>query len=215
MEITYLGHSSFKLRGKSATVITDPFDGTMVGFPYPKHTAGDILLVSHDHKDHNNVGAVEGSPFVVSGPGEYDIKGVSVIGIPSFHDSKKGNDRGDNTMYHIEMDGINIAFLGDQGSIPTTQEYEKLDGVDILILPVGGDVTITPKEANDIIAEVEPAIVIPMHYKTAKHNPKVFGTLSDLPTFLKAIDKEGISPVSKFSTTKDKLPTETYVVIFE
>ena len=115
MDIFPLGHSSFRIKGKSVTVVTDPFDPQMVGFPFPKHISADIVTVTHPHKDHNNVGAVEGNPFVIQGPGEYEVKGVGVIGMSSYHDEQKGKERGLNTLYHIEIDGINVVHLGDSG----------------------------------------------------------------------------------------------------
>src|SRR5437764_763688 len=107
MDITYLGHSSFKFKGKKTTVVTDPFDPTMVGLKFPKVEA-DIVTVSHGHPDHNATSLVGGSPFIVSGPGEYEIMGVSIIGVDSFHDGVKGKERGRNTIYNIEVEGIHI-----------------------------------------------------------------------------------------------------------
>lgn len=215
MEITSLGHSSFRIKGKTATLVTDPFDSEMVGFPFPRHVSADIVTVSHEHKDHNAVNAIEGSPFVIQGPGEYEIKGVSVIGVSSYHDAEKGEKRGKNIIYRIEIDGISVVHLGDLGGTLSTSEIERLDGVDILMIPVGGDVTIDSTAAAALLSEIDPAIVIPMHYKTKKHNEKIFGTLSPVSVFLKAIDKEDLQPQPKLSVTKDKLPTERQVVVLE
>ena len=107
MDITYLGHSSFKLRGKQATLVTDPY-GSLIGLSYPKHTEADIVTVSHDHEDHNAVRLVDGNPFIVSGPGEYEIKGVGVVGLGVYHDDQKGEKRGKSTIFRIEIDGLSI-----------------------------------------------------------------------------------------------------------
>jgi len=215
MDISYLGHASFKIKGKHASVLIDPFDPEMVGFPFPKHTSADIVCITHEHKDHNNKSLVEGSPFIISGPGEYEMKGVQIIGIPSFHDSEEGKARGRMTLYHITIDEVNIVHLGDLGTMLTKDDIEKLDGVDILMVPVGGVFTITPEEAAKIVAELEPAIVIPMHYKTEKHSKTSFGSFLPVSAFLKAIGSENITPIPKLSVGKDRLPTEMQIVVLE
>src|SRR3989304_462301 len=113
MDITYLGHSSFRLRGKQASLVTDPYHSQMVGLKFPRHVTADVVTVSHNHEDHNATAAVEENPFVISGPGEYEVKGVNVLGIASFHDDAKGAKRGRNIIYRIEMDGVAIVHLGD------------------------------------------------------------------------------------------------------
>jgi len=214
MDIFPLGHSSFRIKGKSVTVATDPFDPQMVGFPFPKHISADIVTVTHPHKDHNNIGAVEGNPFVIQGPGEYEVKDVGVIGMSSYHDEQKGKERGLNTLYHIEIDGINVVHLGDLGIMLSKEEIEKLDGVDILFVPVGGKVTITIQDAQRLISELEPTIIIPMHYKTSKHS-KGFEEMASVQPFLKIMGKEEVTPVPKLSITKDKLPSEMQIVVLE
>jgi len=215
MDIYPLGHSAFRIKGKSVTVITDPFDGSMVGFPFPKHVAGDIVTVSHGHEDHNKTSLVEGDPYIVEGPGEYEIKGVGIIGIPVFHDEKKGETRGSVTAYHMEIDGINIVHLGDIGAPLTSDDVERLDGVDILFIPVGGSVTLDLSQIANVISEIEPSIVIPMHYRTSRHNPKVFGDLAPVSAFLKIMGKEDVQPIPKLSITKDRMPTEMQIVVLE
>ncbi|HUD18917.1 MAG TPA: MBL fold metallo-hydrolase [Patescibacteria group bacterium] len=215
MDITYFGQSSFRLRGKSATVVIDPFDPGAVGLKFPKHTEADIVTVSHDHKDHNAVSEVEGSPFVVNGPGEYEIKGVGVVGMSVFHDDQKGAVRGKNTIYRIEIDGLSIVHLGDLGHTLSSEQVDELDGVNILLVPVGGFYTIDAARAVQIIRDIEPSIVIPMHYKTEGLNPKLGDVLAPLSVFMKEIGKEGIVPQPKLSITKDKLPAEMQVVVLE
>jgi L-ascorbate metabolism protein UlaG (beta-lactamase superfamily) len=216
MEITSLGHASFKIRGKSVTVVTDPFDPKVVGLAFPKHVSADIITISHAHPDHNAAASIEGTPFVVSGPGEYEVHNVSIIGISTFHDDAKGEKLGRNTMYHMEMEGVNIAHLGDLGHMLSSAEIEKLDGVDILFIGVGGgEHMLSPKDAATLVGEIEPKVVIPMHYKTDKHDEKTFGSLESLSVFLKEMGKEAVQPVPKFVTTKDKLPQEMQVIVLE
>lgn len=214
MEIAYLGHSSFKLKGKKTTVVTDPFDPKSVGLKFAKIDA-DIVTVSHQHQDHNAVNLVTNAPFVVHGPGEYEIKGVSIIGVPSYHDNEKGELRGTNTMYSIEIDGIHIVHLGDLGHKLTEKEVETLGAVDILLVPVGGVYTITAKQAAELIPDIDPSIVIPMHYGRPELDQKVYGELTDLQTFLKAVGAEAVAPQSKVSITKDKLPDALQIIVLE
>ena len=215
MDISYLGHSSFKLRGKTATVVTDPYDSDMVGIKFPKHTTADIVTISHDHPDHNAVSGVEGAPFVVSGPGEYEIKGVGVVGVGVYHDDVNGAKRGKNTIYRIELDGISIVHLGDLGHELSSAHVDSLDGVDILIVPVGGVYTIDATEAAKVVGEIEPTIVIPMHYNQPGLNQKAFGEVSGVDAFLKEMGKTDVVAQPKFSITKDKLPEEMQLVVLQ
>lgn len=215
MDITYLGHSSFKIRGKNAIVVTDPFASEEVGLKFPKHIEADIVTVSHGHGDHNATSAVEGTPHVVAGPGEYEIKGVGVVGVSVYHDDEKGTKRGRNTIYRIEIDGVSIVHLGDLGHVLSSAQVDELDGVNILLVPVGGVYTITPQQAAQVIADIDPAIVIPMHYGRPELNQKAFGELSPLAVFLKEMGKEGLTPVPKLAITKDKLPAEMQLVVLE
>ncbi len=215
MDITYLGHSSFRIRGKNATVVTDPYETSLVGLKFPRHTTADIVTISHEHEDHNAVGALEGSPFVIRGPGEYEVKGISVIGVGVFHDDVKGAKRGPNTIYRIEVDGMSIVHLGDLGHMLSETEVDALDGVDILLVPVGGVYTIDAATAAGVVGETDPSVVIPMHYRREGTNEKTFGQLSTVEPFLKEMGKEAIAPLPKLTMTKDKLPEEMQVVVLE
>jgi L-ascorbate metabolism protein UlaG (beta-lactamase superfamily) len=164
MEIIYLGHSSFRISGKTTKLITDPFDPEKVGLKFPKAEA-DIVTVSHSHFDHNKVDLVENVRKIVDGPGEYEIGGVSIIGIHTFHDNKKGAERGKNTIYVIEIDGIKLLHLGDLGHSLTEAQKSEIGDIDVMFIPVGGVYTIDAKEAFEIVKSISPHIVIPMHYK--------------------------------------------------
>ncbi|MFZ2024921.1 MAG: MBL fold metallo-hydrolase [Microgenomates group bacterium] len=209
MDILSLGHSSFKLKGKSVTVVTDPFDSTFTGLKFPKHTACDIVTVSHEHKDHNEVAQLDGMPFEVNGAGEYDIKGVDIIGFATEH----GGDQPEkNTIYRIEMEDLNIVHLGDLGRLLTASEIDLLDGVDILFVPVGGTYTIDAVQAKKIISEIEPKVVIPMHYSRPG---LVIKDLAPVSVFLKEMEKEQVVAQPKFSISKGKLPEEMQVIVLE
>jgi len=214
MDITYLGHSSFKIRGKTGTVVTDPYNAE-VGLKFSKHVEADVITVSHDHGDHNAVSQVEGTPFIIHGPGEYEIKGVGVVGLSVYHDDQKGALRGRNTIYRIEIDGVSIVHLGDLGHMLTSDQVDELDGVNVLLVPVGGFHTIDSAVAVHLINEIEPSVVIPMHYGRPELNQKIFNQLSPLSVFLKEIGKEDTTPQPKLVLSKDKLPAEMQVVVLE
>src|SRR6185369_7759330 len=150
MEIVYLGHSSFKLSGKNTKLVTDPFDSSLVGLKYPKVEA-DIVTISHHHPDHDKSEQVSEVKKIVDGPGEYEIGGVSIIGISSFHDDKKGAERGKNTIYLIEMDGLKLLHLGDLGHLLTDKEKSEIGDIDVMFIPVGGEYTIDAKTAYELV----------------------------------------------------------------
>jgi L-ascorbate metabolism protein UlaG (beta-lactamase superfamily) len=210
MEITYLGHASFRLKGKKATVVTDPFDPNFTGLKLPK-VGADVVTVSHSHQDHNFPEGVEGNPFIAQGPGEYEVKDTFIKGVSAYHDSKKGSERGKVTLYNILIDEINVVHLGDLGETLTTDELEALGNVDVLLVPVGGGYTINAPSAAKVVSETEPKIVIPMHYR-------VEGLKFDLEpvsNFLKEMGKEGVEPLTKLIITKEKLPEELQVFLLE
>lgn len=214
MEINYLGHSSFKLRGRTGTVVTDPFDSISVGIKFPKVEA-DIVTISHGHDDHNYSIAVSGSPIIIDGPGEYEIKGIKIMGVASFHDEENGKLRGENTIYRIVIDGVSLVHLGDLGHKLNEKSLEILDGVDVLMIPVGGFYTISAVTAAEVVSQLEPKIVIPMHYLTADHDKKIFSQITGVDVFLKEMGKEDTKPQDKLSVTKDRLPSELTVVVLE
>jgi L-ascorbate metabolism protein UlaG (beta-lactamase superfamily) len=211
MDITYLGHSSFKLRGRDATLVTDPFDPEMVGIKYPKVEA-DIVTVSHDHPDHNFVSKISGAGMVVRGAGEYEIKGVSIIGIPTFHDDEGGKLRGKNIIYIIEMDNIRIAHLGDLGYKLGEKMIEQMGDLDVLFIPVGGVYTITPKIAADIVRDLEPAITIPMHYKSEDLKKEEFSKMAKVDEFLQEIGYD-VEKLDKLTIRKELINEEELKVV--
>jgi L-ascorbate metabolism protein UlaG (beta-lactamase superfamily) len=181
MEITWYGQSCFRLRSKGLAVITDPYNPE-IGLKVPRMSAT-IITVSHDHADHNHIAAVKSGAFVISGPGEYEIQGIFVLGIATFHDAKDGQESGRNTAYRIEFEDLSICHLGDLGHIPNQEQIELLTGADILLVPVGGHSTLNAAMAAEVVNLLEPRIVIPMHFKipgieTALDSPKRF--LSEL-----------------------------------
>ncbi|HRY52875.1 MAG TPA: MBL fold metallo-hydrolase [Candidatus Portnoybacteria bacterium] len=208
MVITWYGQSCFKIQSGDTVLFTDPFDKE-IGLTPPRSQA-DVVTVSHNHYDHNNREALSGEPLIVEGPGEYEIKGVEVRGIFSFHDDKEGKERGANTIYVIEMEGIKIGHLGDLGqSKLTAEQVEQIDGVDILMVPVGGTNTIDGETAVDIINQIEPRLVIPMHYKIPGLSLKADG----VDVFLKEMGIAKKETVDKLTIKKKDLPEEDMEVV--
>lgn len=216
MEVQFLGHSCFRIKGKKAILVTDPYD-SYIGFKMPKASA-DVITVSHQHQDHNNTSAVTGTtkrrePFIIAGAGEYEVSGVFVFGVSSFHDSENGVKRGQNTIYVINVDGMRLVHLGDLGHKLTDEQLEEVNGADILFIPVGGTFTIDPRVAVEVIGQIQPKIVIPMHYKTADYNPN-FGFKITADDFLKEIGVE-VKPMAKLIISRDKLPEEREMVVLK
>jgi len=213
MYITWLGHSCFKLQDKvgadGLTVVTDPYD-KKIGLKMPNFEA-DIVTVSHDHYDHNNISALRNNPFVVKGAGEYDIKGVLITGLQSDHDRKQGAERGKNIIFRIEMEDITITHLGDLGVKLDNKQLEKLTGTDVLLIPVGGRYTLSIDDAVETIASLEPRLVIPMHYQF----PGLAIELDGVEKFIKAV---GLKPTyeERLKISKKELPQEnTELVILK
>lgn len=167
VEIINLGHASFKLSGKTISIVCDPFKESVLGLKFPKVEA-DVVTVSHEHEDHSNRTGVKGDYICFDSPGEYEIKGAEIVGIKSYHDDKMGAERGLNTIFVYKIDDVKICHLGDLGHELTPEQIEKIDGIDVLIIPVGGKYTIDAKQAAKVISAIGPKIVIPAHYKAGK-----------------------------------------------
>lgn len=210
MIITWHGHSCFKIvnQGGHLTIITDPFD-KKIGLNPPRVSA-DIVTVSHDHYDHNNVKIIGDNPFVINSPGEYEIKGVRINGCLSFHDTDEGKERGINNIYLIEIDKIRICHLGDLGQEKLTdKQLEAIGQVDILMIPVGGNYTIGAGQAAKISKQLEPYLIIPMHYKL----PGLKIDLDDLEEFLKEMGISKKQAVEKLSIKKKDLANRQMEVV--
>lgn len=222
MQIIWHGQSCFQIissRGKNGqiNIVIDPFDEN-TGLKVPKLEA-DILLITHNHPDHNNAKAVsgiisagpKGTPFLIEGPGEYEIKEVYIQGISVWHDDSEGKDQGATTIYTIESEGLKLCHLGDVGQKELTDEQlETIGDVDILMVPVGGNYTISAKEAIKIISQIEPKITIPMHFQI----PKLKSKLDGVEKFLKALGLKSITPEPKLTIKeKDLSPEEAKIVV--
>jgi len=209
VEITWYGQACFRLRSRGLAVVTDPYSPE-IGLKLPRLTAT-IVTVSHQHGDHNYVDAVKGSPLIISGPGEYEIEGIFVIGVSTYHDAKQGQERGKNTAYLIEFEGLTICHLGDLGHVLTQEQVEQLNNVDILLIPVGGKYTLNGAKAAEVVSLLEPKIVIPMHYKV----PGLEVPIEGVSRFLKELAIEPPAKLELLTISKSQLPDETRVVLLE
>lgn len=217
MEISYLGHSSFKIRSKGIVVITDPFDPEKVGLPYPGQKA-DIVVVSHDHFDHNFLQAVKGpvnreEVFVIDQPGEYETGGVEVRSVRTFHDDKQGEKRGNSLISVMRVEEMFVVHLGDLGHELTDKMVEEIGIVDVLLVPVGGEYTIDAEKAGTVVSQLEPRVVIPMHYWT-EGMKEDFSVLAGVDEFLKIMGSEGDKKGGKkIKLSKGELPENMQVIV--
>ncbi len=214
MQIEWFGQACIKVQTKpghngEVTCVFDPFDPKFVGLKLPKLTA-DIVAITHDHEDHNYQAGVEGDFFLIQGPGEYEVKQTFLYGIPGFHDNKEGAERGVVTMYLMQSEGLSLAHLGDLGQTELTDtQLEQLEGVDILILPIGGIYTLDGKQAAEIVKQIEPRLVIPVHY----YLPGLKVKLDGLDKFIKVMGTKMPSPIDKLKISKKDLLTEDIKII--
>lgn len=216
MDIKYLGHSSFLLSGKQGKVVLDPFDSTMLGGKFPNVEAN-IITLSHDHGDHNAVSAVKPAgatqPLVFDIPGEYESHGIRIYGFDTFHDKKKGEERGRNVMFKIVIDDISILHCGDLGHALSAEIVDDIDGVDVVMIPVGGHFTINADEARQVVEKLEPSVVIPMHYKDADFKPEIMDLLAPVDDFLEKLGASAVAPVTKYTPVKADFTGEELTVV--
>lgn len=213
MKIQFLGHSCFKLtESTGTTIITDPYSG--LGYDLPDGLTADAVTVSHNHFDHNNVNKICGNPQIIDKEGFYELPGVDVTGIKSYHDKLGGRRRGENTIYKFRMDGIDICHLGDLGEECTSELLDLLLPVDILLIPVGGTYTLDSELAKEYVDRMMPEIVIPMHYKTKSLDMDI----DKAEPFLNMFEDEDVDvchrDVLEFSR-EDLLDDKTKVILME
>jgi L-ascorbate metabolism protein UlaG (beta-lactamase superfamily) len=213
MEISWLSHSCFQLRGKSVVLITDPFTSQQGSSQGDASQLGklnaSIVTISHNHPGHNNANGVGGHPRIVRGPGEYEINDVLITGVASYHDDKHGKEYGRNTIYVIHIDELAICHLGDLGHTLHEEQLEEVADVDILFVPIGGGHSLNATQAAEVISQIEPRIVIPMHY----HSSATKDVSPALTTFCREMGVEAINPQPKLTVTRNSLPIEMQVVL--
>jgi L-ascorbate metabolism protein UlaG (beta-lactamase superfamily) len=208
LDVTWLGHGCFRLRGRSAAVVTDPFPPS-IGLKLPRLDA-DLVTISHEHENHSYTQVMRDA-YEIRGSGEYEVAGVSVIGVPTFHDAQKGAKHGRNTVYLIEIDDVRVCHLGDLGHALDDAEAEAISAPDVLLVPVGGHTSINAAQAAEIVRQLEPRYVVPMHYAI----PGLKLELDPLDRFLKEMAVAASEPQPKLSVSASSGEYETKVVVLE
>jgi len=207
VEITWYGRACFRLKGRRATVITDPCP-PKTGFVAGKHDV-DLLTMSHHHADHAYTRSISAG-LTLTRPGEYEYADLLVTGVKTWHDATEGTERGENVIFAFEVDGVHVCHLGDLGHLLTDEQLHELGPIDVLLVPAGGQTTISPAEAAEVGAQLEPKVVIPMHFATDGGSRDLLGP----ETFLHEMATEPIR-LPKASLTPTTLPEETQVVLLE
>jgi L-ascorbate metabolism protein UlaG (beta-lactamase superfamily) len=212
VKVKWLGHSCFLITSEKGTrIITDPYTvGGPIKYGEIKETA-DVVTVSHEHSDHNNVASVGGKPQVFKGGAPITFQDVKLTSVPTYHDENKGRDRGPNLIVCMEMDGMKLCHLGDLGHPLSAQEITLVGNVDVLLLPVGGFFTVPPAVAAEVAARIRPKAVIPMHYKTEKCGYPI----APIDEFLK--NKENVNKIngSEVEFKADKLPSAIQIIVLQ
>jgi L-ascorbate metabolism protein UlaG (beta-lactamase superfamily) len=208
LDVTWLGHGCFRLRGRAAAAVTDPYPPS-IGLKLQR-LDGNLVTVSHEHENHNYTQVMRDA-YEIRGPGEYEVAGVSVIGVPTYHDPDKGAKHGRNTIYLIEIDDVRVCHLGDLGHPLEDSEAEAIASPDVLLVPVGGRTTIDAAQAAAVVRQLEPRFVVPMHYAI----PGLKLELDSLDRFLKEMAVGVSEPQPKLSVQASSGEYDTKVVVLE
>jgi L-ascorbate metabolism protein UlaG (beta-lactamase superfamily) len=214
MKVTWLGHASFLLVSSAGVrIITDPYTPGMYGLDYDDvNESADIVAVSHEHGDHNNVAAVKGNPQIIRGAGSHEAKGITFRGVAAYHDASKGGERGENTMFCFAVDGVNVCHVGDLGHELDDDAVAEIGQVDLLLLPVGGNFTIDAKVAGHVCEKLRPKVVIPMHFKNDRC--PTF-PVAEVDEFLGACSNVKTLEGSEVEITADALPAATETIVLQ
>jgi L-ascorbate metabolism protein UlaG (beta-lactamase superfamily) len=207
LDVTWLGQSCFRLRGRSAAVVTDPFSPALG--PRLK-LEGNLVTVSHGHENHSHVQSVRDA-HVIEGPGEYEVAGVTVRGLATYHDAHQGAEHGRNTVYLIELDDVSVCHLGDLGHTLDASTLEGIGNVDVLLVPVGGGRTLDGARAAEVVRQVEPRYVVPMHFG----HPSIRAELAPVDRFLKEMGVAEAEAQSKLVVQASSADAEMKVVVLE
>jgi L-ascorbate metabolism protein UlaG (beta-lactamase superfamily) len=206
-ELTWLGHACFRLRSRDVTLVFDPV-GRQYGYDISKVRA-DIVTISHQHAGHNNVEALKGAFTTIDGPGEYEIKEIFITGIRAYHDDERGQRYGHNTIYTVHLEDLVFCHLGDLGHTLTADQLEQIGPVDVLMVPVGG-ASLSAARAVEVISQIEPGLVVPMHYATG--NAPAAG-LEPLDKFSREMGLHDLPVRDRLVVRKSDLPEESHVQV--
>lgn len=209
MDITWFGHSCFRIKGKDVVIVTDPCSPD-TGYMLPKMQA-DMVTISHPHPGHAYLEAMQEGYKAIKGPGEYEIKDAYVTGIPSYHDAEQGTKSGKNTIYIFEIEGVTLCHLGDLGHTLSPEITGELGNINVLFIPIGGGATIAANVAADLVRNINPGFVVPMTYKTAAEKSEL-----DFPEkFLKELGIKELEVQPKLVVTRTNIPAVTQTVLLD
>lgn len=209
MDLSWLGHACFRLRGRDVTILTDPYESD--GWGYPELAASaNVVTVSNDHPHHAGVSRIEGRPRVLRGPGEYEIGGALIWGVRT----ARAKDGAKNTAFLIQLEELRVCHLGDLATAPlSVEELTQIKDADVLLVPVGGNCTINAQQAAVVVAQIEPKLIVPMHYATDETRGQL--VLDEVDRFCKELGATDATPRSRLSITASTLPSEPTVVLME
>lgn len=199
MIIKWLGHASFLLESAGIKLLTDPFNAEIGYQPYKEKV--DIVTVSHEHWDHNAVDTLSGNPRVIRETGLSTIDDINILGISSFHDTKQGRERGLNTIFKISSENLDIVHLGDLGHVLSDRQIVEIGNVDIILVPVGGRYTVDAEAAYEVVEQLQPNIIIPMHFLTAHVSLKELAPVEAFTAKFPRVIKKPFLEISKEALT--------------
>ena len=213
MDLTWLGHACFRLRGRDVSILTDPYEGEDWGYA-PLATTANVVTISNDHPHHAGLAGIEGKPRVLRRPGEYEIGGALIWGIRTLRRAAAEEPAPRNTAWIIQLEELTVAHLGDLAEAPLgPDELSRIKDADVLLVPVGGNCTINASQAAVVVAQVEPKLIVPMHYATDETRGHV--VLDDIEKFCKELGATEATPRARLSITAASLPSESTVVLLE
>lgn len=214
MKVKWYGHAAFYLASeKGLRLIVDPYEpggfGGAISYG-PITDEADVVLVSHDHADHNYIKGILGKPQVIKGKGTHHYNDLEIKGIPAFHDDGKGSQRGENTIFCFTLDEIKVCHLGDLGHIPYEEQLRQIGEVDLLLIPVGGVYTIDPAQASKTVEKIRPKMAIPMHFKT----PRCGFPLATVEEFIKGKNFKTLQ-ASELQISRKDLPENLEIIVLQ
>jgi L-ascorbate metabolism protein UlaG (beta-lactamase superfamily) len=216
VDLSWLGHACFRLRGRDVTILTDPYDSEGLGYP-PLTMRADVVTISNSHPHHAGLSAIEGRPKVLRGPGEYEIGGALIWGVRTADVPTDGAASGSparNTAFVIQLEELTVCHLGDLARAPlSAEELTRIKDADVLLVPVGGNCTINASQAAEVVAQVEPKLIVPMHYATEETRGQI--VLDEVERFCKELGATEAAPRPRLSITSTTLPAEPTVVLLE
>jgi len=216
VQVQWFGQSFFQLTAANGLrVVIDPFDNSFFNYPIPKGLTADVVLVTHEHGDHNNVRIIAGSPFTLrsqKGVGKFNFRGIAFVGTAAFHDEAQGAERGRDTVYSFELDGVRFCHVGDLGHVLSDEQLKSIGPVDVLLVPVGGHFTLDTAKLDRLVAQLNPRVVVPMHFKT-RYTPNL--PIAGVEDYLRGKSNVKRLGAATFAVSKSALPAQQEIWVLE